>query len=127
MALGYLPLALSHAAAYCASGTSFDEYLELLDELPAQALFDRNPEVSYIQTVASTWKASIQAASASAPLAGELVALAAYLAPDTPRHAQHPREPRLRIPHGRARGGGGRVRREPWRGRCSITGPLMAS
>jgi hypothetical protein len=81
-ALGYLPLALSHAAAYCATGTSFDDYLELLDELPAQELFDTSPEVSYIQTVASTWKASIAAASGRAPLAGELLALAAHLAPD---------------------------------------------
>ncbi len=81
-ALGYLPLALSHAAAYCATGTSFDNYLELLDALPAQELFDTSPEVSHTQTVASTWRASIDAASASAPLAGELLALAAHLAPD---------------------------------------------
>ncbi len=81
-ALGYLPLALSHAAAYCLSGTSFDDYLELLEALPAQELSDNSPGASYTQTVASTWKASIQAASASAPLAGELLALAAHLGPD---------------------------------------------
>ncbi len=81
-ALGYLPLALSHAAAYCLSGTSFDDYLELLDALPAEELFDSSPEASYTQTVASTWKASIEAASASAPLAGDVLALAAHLAPD---------------------------------------------
>jgi tetratricopeptide (TPR) repeat protein len=81
-ALGYLPLALSHAAAYCATGTSFDDYLELLDALPAQKLFDSSPEASYTQTVASTWRASIEAAGASAPLAGEVLALAGYLAPD---------------------------------------------
>ena len=63
-ALGYLPLALSHAAAYCAEGTSLADYPEVLDALPAQQLFDSSPEVSYTQTVASTWKASIQAASA---------------------------------------------------------------
>lgn len=45
-ALGYLPLALSHAAAYCATGTSFDDYHELLEALPADQLFDRNPEAS---------------------------------------------------------------------------------
>ncbi len=81
-ALGYLPLALSHAAAYCATGTSFDDYLGLLEALPAEELFDSSPEVSYTQPVASTWRASIQAAGASAPLAGELLALAAHLAPD---------------------------------------------
>ncbi len=81
-ALGYLPLALSHAAAYCAEGMGFAEYLELLDALPAEELFDRRPEVSYAQTVASTWRASIEAACAGAPLAGQLLALAAHLAPD---------------------------------------------
>jgi hypothetical protein len=80
--LGYLPLALAHAAAYCATGTSFADYLELLDALPAEELFDTSPEVSYTQTVASTWRASIEAAGASAPLAGEVLALAAHLGPD---------------------------------------------
>ncbi len=81
-ALGCLPLALSHAAAYCATGTSFDDYFELLDALPAVELFDSSPEASYTQTVATTWQASITVTSASAPLAGELLALAAHLAPD---------------------------------------------
>ncbi|MGO9972793.1 MAG: FxSxx-COOH system tetratricopeptide repeat protein [Solirubrobacteraceae bacterium] len=80
--LGYLPLALSHAAAYCAEGTSFDDYLELLDALPAQELFDSSPEVSYTQTITSTWKASIEAAGVSSPLANAVLALAAHLGPD---------------------------------------------
>ena len=53
-ALGFLPLALSHAGAYCVAGTSFDDYLQLLAVLPAAELFDDHPEVSYAQTVAST-------------------------------------------------------------------------
>jgi hypothetical protein len=61
-ALGCLPLALSHAAAYCQHGTSFHDYLALLDELPASELFDSHPELSHVQTVASTWKTSIHAA-----------------------------------------------------------------
>jgi hypothetical protein len=61
-ALGCLPLALAHAGAYCAAGTTFDAYLELLDELPATELFDTHPERSYTQTVASTWRVSIAAA-----------------------------------------------------------------
>jgi len=81
-ALGCLPLALSHAAAYCAAGTSFDAYLQLLEGLPAPELFDAHPEASYTRTVASTWKASIQAASDDAALAAEILAFAAYLAPD---------------------------------------------
>lgn len=82
MALGCLPLALSHAAAFCQSGTSFADYLELLGELPAPELFDSHPETSYAQTVASTWKASIERASAEAQLAGGMLELAGHLGPD---------------------------------------------
>lgn len=81
-ALGCLPLALSHAAAYCATGTTFEDYLDLLAELPAAALFDISPEAFYERTVASTWQASITAASDQAPLAGLVLAMAAYLAPE---------------------------------------------
>ena len=81
-ALGCLPLALSHAAAYCAAGTSFDAYLQLLQGLPAPELFDAHPEASYTQTIASTWKASMQVATDQAALAADVLALAAYLAPD---------------------------------------------
>ncbi|MGA2008927.1 MAG: FxSxx-COOH system tetratricopeptide repeat protein [Solirubrobacteraceae bacterium] len=82
-ALGGLPLALTHAAAYCAdSADSFDDYLQLLGALPAQELFTSRPEPSYEQTVASTWRASIAAASARAPRAGDALALAAHLGPD---------------------------------------------
>jgi DNA-binding SARP family transcriptional activator len=83
IALGQLPLALSHAAAYCQSGTSFTEYLALLSDLPARELFDSDPQLSHAQTVASTWRASIRAASQSAPLAGDVLATAGYLGPDT--------------------------------------------
>lgn len=79
-ALGCLPLALSHAAAYCQSGTSFADYVQLLGELPARELFDSRPELSYSQTVASTWKVSIQVATAAAPLAAEILEMAAHLA-----------------------------------------------
>jgi hypothetical protein len=81
-ALGCLPLALSHAAAYCQSGTGFADYRSLLGELPAYELFDSNPELSYMQTVSSTWKASTQAASAAAALAADVLEMAAYLGPD---------------------------------------------
>ena len=81
-ALGCLPLALSHAAAFCVAGTSFAAYLHLLEELPTPELFDAHPEASYTQTVASTWKASIQAATDRAPLADDALELAACLAPD---------------------------------------------
>ncbi len=80
-ALGCLPLALSHAAAYCQSGTSFSDYMELLGELPARALFDSNPELSYAQTISSTWRTSIQAASTAASLASDVLDMAAHLGP----------------------------------------------
>jgi len=81
-ALGYLPLALSHAGSYCSAGTSFGDYLELLEALPAAEMFDTNPEAFYEQTVASTWEASMRKAGAKAPLATPMLAMAAYLAPD---------------------------------------------
>ncbi|MGI9100393.1 MAG: FxSxx-COOH system tetratricopeptide repeat protein [Solirubrobacteraceae bacterium] len=81
-ALGCLPLALSHAAAYCASGTSFGDYLRLLRGLPSHELFDTAPELFYERTVASTWKTSIEAASDRVPLAAEALELAAHLGPD---------------------------------------------
>ena len=81
-ALGYLPLALAHAGAYCEKGTSFDAYLALLDELPAAELFDSHPERSYARTVASTWRVSIAAAEQQAKLAGRVLTMAAYLAPE---------------------------------------------
>ena len=43
-ALGCLPLALSHAAAYCEAGTSFSDYHALLDALPLRQLFVAQPE-----------------------------------------------------------------------------------
>jgi hypothetical protein len=81
-ALGRLPLALSHAAAYCESGTSFGEYLGLLVELPTTELFKTSPDAFYEQTVASTWKASIEAATADASLAADVLEMAAHFAPD---------------------------------------------
>ena len=81
-ALGCLPLALSHAAAYCRSGTSFADYHALLDELPAHELFGSHPEWSYAQTVASTWKTSIHASVERAPLAANVLEIAAHLGPD---------------------------------------------
>jgi tetratricopeptide (TPR) repeat protein len=81
-ALGCLPLALAHAGAYCAQGTTLDEYLRLLDGLPARELFTSSREAFYRETVASTWQASIKAASSQAPLAPDMLGMASYLGPD---------------------------------------------
>lgn len=83
-ALGFLPLALAHAGAYCEAGAGvpFDEYLELLEGLPSQDLFDASPEVFYQHTVAATWNTSITAAARLAPLARAALDMTAFLAPD---------------------------------------------
>ena len=83
-ALGCLPLALAHASAYCASdtGVPFADYLELLENLPSQELFDTNPEVFYQHTVAATWSTSIAAAEQQAPLARPALQMTTCLAPD---------------------------------------------
>ena len=83
-ALGYLPLALAHAGAYCASetGVPFGEYLELLEGLPSQELFDTSPEIFYQHTVAATWNTSITAAGQRTPLARPALEMTAYLAPE---------------------------------------------
>ena len=83
-ALGYLPLALAHAGAYCASNTGvpFGDYLELLEGLPSQDLFDTSPEVFYQHTVAATWNTSITAAGQRALLARPALEMTAYLAPE---------------------------------------------
>lgn len=83
-ALGRLPLAIAHAAAYCSAdtGVGFADYLELVEGLPAQELFDTNREVFYYETVAATWDASISAAAGDAPLARRALGMAAWLAPD---------------------------------------------
>jgi hypothetical protein len=81
-ALGCLPLALAHASAYCAAGTSFADYRELLETLPAADLFAARPGAARARTVASTWQVSIQAAEHEAPLARQVLAMAAHLAPE---------------------------------------------
>ena len=83
--LGYLPLALAHAGAFCGSGTGvpFGEYLELLEDLPSHELFDTSPDVFYQHTVGATWNTSITAAGQQAPLARPALEMAAYLAPET--------------------------------------------
>jgi tetratricopeptide (TPR) repeat protein len=81
-AVGCLPLALSHAAAYCEAGATYREYLELISNLPAAEVFDRSPEAFYEATVASTWDVSIRLAEAKAALARPVLVMAATLAPD---------------------------------------------
>lgn len=92
-ALGGLPLALAHAGAYCAQGTTFADYQALLDGLPPRALYDRSREAFYRQTVATTWQTSISAAEHDAPLARPVLMMAAHLAADAIPLAPRDRSP----------------------------------
>jgi len=98
--LGYLPLALEQAGGYItSSGRSLAEYRQLLAGQRAQLLAQRSEESDYPETVATTWKVSLDAASAEEPAAGDLLRLVAFLAPeDLPREllveqAEHLRDP----------------------------------
>src|SRR5258708_367843 len=72
-ALGDLPLALEHAAAYIDSaGISLYEYLNLLKQYPKELLA---PE-------AATWRISFDKLRTEEPGALELLNLIAWLAPD---------------------------------------------
>jgi tetratricopeptide (TPR) repeat protein len=77
-----LPLALSHAAAYCESGTSFAEYLKLFETYLVQRLFAQSLTAASEKAVATTWLLSMQAARDACALAEPVLAMAAYMAPD---------------------------------------------
>ncbi|MBI1385511.1 MAG: tetratricopeptide repeat protein [Rhizobiales bacterium] len=78
-ALGYLPLALDHAAATCkARGLSFAAYER---EWEAQ-LADVPEGTDYPRSVAATFGLALDAVTAAAPMAGAVMGLLAYLAPE---------------------------------------------
>lgn len=78
-ALGYLPLALDHAGAYCRlSGLSFDAYRNGIDTRITKA-----PKgVAYPASVAATFGLAIEKAAAEQPTAETLLSLCAYIAPE---------------------------------------------
>jgi TIR domain/NB-ARC domain len=78
-ALGRLPLALDHAAAYCQLyGTSFADYAAtagtLMDEVPDDAAYPRS--------VAATFKLALDAAAERCPAAEQLIEYLAFGAPE---------------------------------------------
>ena len=80
-ALGYLPLALTQAAAYVKSaGKSFAEYLDLFHREQSRLLEQPRPS-DYPETVATTWSLSMERARSECPAAAELLRLCAYLSP----------------------------------------------
>ena len=68
----------AHAAAYCQNGTSFEAYLIWWVSCPPTSIRQR----SNAQTVASSWKPSIVGTSANAPLATDVLEMAAHLGAD---------------------------------------------
>lgn len=82
-ALGGLPLAMGHAAAYCRStNIGFDAYLSLLTNLPTTEMFGDSPAGAHEATIASTWEPSVDAADAKVAGAKHVLDVAAHLAPD---------------------------------------------
>ena len=77
-ALGYLPLALDHAAAYCKRAqVSFGEYAKKVATLMASAPRD----VLYPRSVAATFDLALGEAEARCPAAEEVMAFLSYCAP----------------------------------------------
>ncbi len=78
-ALGHLPLALSHARAYCAeTNLSFNDYVRRLSELIQKA--PQNTE--YPASVFATFTLAIAKAEAQCSVAGTILLMAAFYAPE---------------------------------------------
>ena len=78
-ALQCLPLALSHARAYCwARNWGFDQYIERLPELIAE----RPKDARYPASVFATFSLAIEKAASECAEAETLMALLAFFAPD---------------------------------------------
>lgn len=77
--LGYLPLALDHAGAYCRlSGVSFDTYREKID-----AYISKSPKgAAYPASVAATFGLAIEKAVIEQPAAETMLGFCAFLAPE---------------------------------------------
>ncbi|MEU6086340.1 FxSxx-COOH system tetratricopeptide repeat protein [Streptomyces sp. NPDC047085] len=79
--LGDLPLALEHsAAAQAQSGIRTDAYLDLLEHRRREVLAE--PALSGAQTVAATWRTSVDLLRAQNPRALELLRLLASFGPE---------------------------------------------
>ena len=81
-ALGFLPLALAQARAYCEHvGCSLRAYLELLKAREAELLAQPHRPEDYDVPVAAAWDLAFETIKAT-PGAADLLNLLAYLAPD---------------------------------------------
>ena len=80
--LGDLPLALEQAGAYIKeTGISFPDYLDRFKK-DRKKLLGHSKPLNYPDTVATTWEISFQAVQQERPVAGDLLNLFSFLAPD---------------------------------------------
>ncbi|MCK9566036.1 MAG: FxSxx-COOH system tetratricopeptide repeat protein, partial [Methanothrix sp.] len=80
--LGDLPLALEQAGAYIKkTGISFQDYLDRFKK-DRKKLLKHGKPLNYPDTVATTWEISFEAVQKERPVAGDLLNLCAFLAPD---------------------------------------------
>ena len=80
-ALGFLPLALDHAAAYCRrTGIAFDTYRELAADLIRKV--PKGADYQDEKPVFATFELAIQKATEACPEAEKLMGICAFLAPD---------------------------------------------
>jgi tetratricopeptide (TPR) repeat protein len=80
--LGDLPLALEQAGAYIKeTGISFPDYLDRFKK-DRKKLLGHSKPLNYPDTVATTWEISFEAVQQERPVAGDLLNLCAFLAPD---------------------------------------------
>lgn len=82
-AVGSLPLALEHAAAYLvASGRSVTEYVDLLQRRMRDLIASGDKPVNYPSTVWSTWSLSFDRLEEESKIGSELLNICSYLSPD---------------------------------------------
>lgn len=80
--LGYLPLAVEQAAAYCAeAGISAGRYLELLAAYPESVFAQSAEGTDRARTVARVWRVSLDRL-ADTPLAGRILGVVGWWAPE---------------------------------------------
>lgn len=80
--LGYLPLAVEQAAAYCAeAGISAGRYRELLAAYPEEVFAQSAEGTDQTRTVARVWRVSLDRL-ADTPLAGRILGIIGWWAPE---------------------------------------------
>ena len=81
--LGYLPLALEHAAAYIEEkGATFSGYLKVFEGHKKEVLAGAKQPPAYDATVATTWELSLVEVEKQSKAGAQLMNVCAFFAPD---------------------------------------------